>query len=153
MSDAIGVWRAYIEALNRHDVEAVLEVVSEDVIYDERPMTMRAPVVGKERMAAYWRRAFAILPDLSIEILTLDVGRDGAWSESIMRGTQSGKVGWTPPSGKRMEARVACAFQVTAGKLAHERLYWDRANTLRQFGRIPAVIGLLRNPVVWFSGS
>jgi hypothetical protein len=32
---------------------------------------------------------------------------------------------------------VACVFEVAGGMLLHERLYWDRANTMRQLKAAP----------------
>ncbi len=38
------VWRTYIESWNRHDVEAILDSVTDDFIYDERLVTMDRPL-------------------------------------------------------------------------------------------------------------
>lgn len=143
MDDAKRVWDLYIQAWNRHDIEGILAAVSDDFIYDECPMTMRQPLVGKTDFANYLTRVLTAFPDLSIELLSLDTGEKMAWSESLMRGTQTGKMGRLPPSKKQMVVRVACAFEVAHGRLIHERLYWDRANTLRQFGAVASVFGIL----------
>jgi hypothetical protein len=45
-------------------------------------------------------------------------------------------------------SRVACVFEVRNGKLAHERLYWDRANTLCQLGRLTAIVAVALRPPV-----
>lgn len=146
MDEAKQVWEAYIQAWNRHDINEILAIVSDDFIYDERPMTMREPLVGKTAFADYLARVFTAFPDLSIEILSCEAGKETAWSESMMRGMQTGRMGRLPPSKKQMAVRVACAFEVAQGRLIHERLYWDRANTLRQFGAIASVFGILTQP-------
>jgi ketosteroid isomerase-like protein len=46
------VWRAYIEAWNRHDIEAILDSVTDDFIYDERPVTMDRPLRGRPAFRA-----------------------------------------------------------------------------------------------------
>ena len=143
MDEAKQVWEAYIRAWNRHDIEGIMAVVANDFIYDERPMTMREPLVGKKAFADYLIRVLTAFPDLSIEILSLDAGEKMAWSESLMRGTQTGKMNKLPASNRQMVVRVACAFEVADGRLIHERLYWDCANTLRQFGAVASFFGIL----------
>jgi steroid delta-isomerase-like uncharacterized protein len=147
MEDAKCISEACIRAWIRHDVDAILAIVSEDFIYDERPMTMHEPLVGKPAFTKYLTGVFTAFPDLSIEILSLEVGETVAWSESIMRGTQTGRVNWMPPSKKQMIVRVACAFEVAHEQLIHERLYWDRANALRQFGSLASVFGIFSQPI------
>lgn len=147
MEEAKCIWEAYIRAWNRHDVDAILAIVSDDFIYDERPMTMQEPLVGKAAFAEYLQGVFTAFPDLCIEILSLDAGETMAWSESMMRGTHTGRMNWMPPSKKQMIVRVACAFEVAHEQLIHERLYWDRANVLRQFGSLASVFGIFSQPV------
>lgn len=147
MGKAEQIWEKYIRAWNRHNINEILATVSEEFIYDERPMTMCEPLVGKPAFAKYLARVFTAFPDLSIEIISCDEGRQTAWSESLLRGTQTGRMNWIPPSKKRIAVRVACAFEVAGESLIHERLYWDRANTLRQFGTVASVFGLLTQSV------
>jgi hypothetical protein len=45
---------------------------------------------------------------------------------------------------------VACVFKVADGVLLDERLYWDRANTMRQLGLLPAIVSVATAPVVVF---
>jgi steroid delta-isomerase-like uncharacterized protein len=142
------VWRSYIDAWNRHDVDAILDSVTDDFIYDERPATMDRPLQGRSAFRAYLERTFAAFPDLHIDVTSCDAGSALAVSESIMRGTHLGKLGALPATRRRIATRVACVFEVRNGKLAHERLYWDRANTLRQLGRFAAVVDVALKPLV-----
>ncbi len=147
MNEAKQVWEDYIRCWNRHHIDAILELVSDDFIYDERPMTMLEPLVGKTAFASYLSGVFKAFPNLSIEILSCEAGEKTAWTESIMRGKQTGRMGNLPVSKKTMVVRVACAFEVAHEQLIHERLYWDRANTLRQFGLLASVFGIFAQPV------
>jgi carboxymethylenebutenolidase len=145
MSSAQQVWRSYLDAWNRHDVEAILDSVTEDFIYDERPATMDRPLRGRSAFRVYLR-TFNAFPDLRIDVTSCDAGSALAVSESIMRGTHLGKLGGLPATRRRITARVACVFEVRNGKLAHERLYWDRANTLRQLGRLVTLVAVALRP-------
>jgi len=57
-----------------------------------------------------------------------------------------GRMNWMPPSKKQMIVRVAC-FEVAHEQLILERLYWDRANALRQFGPLASVFGIFSQPI------
>jgi steroid delta-isomerase-like uncharacterized protein len=142
------VWHRYIDSWNRHDIDAILDLVTDDFIYDERPATMDRPLRGRPAFRAYLERTFAAFPDLNIEVTSCDAGFTLAVSESVMRGTQLGRLSRMPPTRRRITTRVACVFEVKDGKLAHERLYWDRANTLRQLGRVVAMVAVALKPAV-----
>jgi steroid delta-isomerase-like uncharacterized protein len=142
MTEAERVWRAYIDAWNTHRIDAILAAVDEQFIYDERPMTMVAPLVGKVAFRKYLAGVFKMLPDLQIDTILCDTGAAVGVAESVMRGTYSVGIAGLFPKG-RISARVACVFEVADGRLMHERLYWDRANTMRQLGVIAAVASAL----------
>jgi steroid delta-isomerase-like uncharacterized protein len=148
MSNPEHVWRRYIDAWNSHDIEAIVASVTDDFIYDERPATMDRPLHGRTAFREYLKRIFGAFPDLRIELTTCDVGAALAVSESIMRGTHLGSLNGLPPTRRRITTRVACVFEVRNGQLAHERLYWDRANTLRQLGRLAAMAAVALKPAV-----
>src|SRR4029453_17251005 len=148
MSSPQQVWRTYIDAWNRHDIDAILDTVTDDFIYDERPATMERALQGRPAFRAYLERIFSAFPDLSINVTSCDVGAVLAVSESVMRGTHLGKLSGLPATRRRIATRVACVFEVRDGKLAHERLYWDRANTLRQLGRFAAIVAVALKPPV-----
>jgi carboxymethylenebutenolidase len=148
MSSPQQVWCTYIDAWNRHDVDAILDEVTDDFIYDERPVTMDRPLQGRPAFRAYLERTFTAFPDLRIEVTSCDAGSALTVSESIMRGTHLGKLGGLPATRRRITTRVACVFEVRDGKIAHERLYWDRANTLRQLGRFAALMSAALQPPV-----
>jgi steroid delta-isomerase-like uncharacterized protein len=142
------VWRRYIDAWNRHDVDAILDNVTDDFIYDERPATMDRPLQGRRAFRAYLERTFTAFPDLRIEVTSCEAGSTLAVSESIMRGTHLGSLGGLSATRRRITTRVACVFEVRDDRLAHERLYWDLANTLRQLGRFAALLAVAFRPSV-----
>ena len=148
MSSPQQVWRTYIDAWNRHDIDAILHSVTDDFIYDERPMTMDRPLQGRPAFRAYLERTFAAFPDLSIDLTSCDAGSTLTVSESVMRGTHMGRLNGMPATRQRITVRVACVFEVRDGRLAHERLYWDRANTVRQLGRLAAILAVAFKPPV-----
>jgi len=149
MTEAEHIWTAYIDAWNTHGIDAILAAVDEHFIYDERPMTMAAPLVGKAALRKYLTGVFKMLPDLQIDTILCDTGSAVGVAESVMRGTYSAGFAGLFPKG-RISARVACVFEVAHGRLMHERLYWDRANTMRQLGVLPAFASALAAGPVTF---
>jgi steroid delta-isomerase-like uncharacterized protein len=150
MTEPERMWNAYIEAWNTHNIDDVLAAVSEQFVYDERPMTMAAPLKGRRSFAKYLRGVFEVFPDLRIETTLCDTGSTVGIAESLMTGTYRGRRGVPLGRGKSISARVACVFEVTQGWLAHERLYWDRGNTMRQLGLWVAVASAASTPPVKF---
>ncbi len=148
MSSPQRMWRNYIDAWNRHDVDAILASVTDDFIYDERPAMMDRPLQGRPAFRVYLERTFTAFPDLRIDLTSCDAGSALDVSESVMRGAHLGRLDGMRATRKRITARVACVFEVRDGKLAHERLDWDRANTVRQLGRLPAMLAVALKPPV-----
>lgn len=135
-------WLRYIEAWNEHDIEKIVNYVSDDFIYDECPMTMSEPLKGKAEMRRYLTRVFKSIPDFHITLTSLDAGTEMGWSESVMEGNVTIKQG--PLRIKStIHTKVACRFNAEDGKLVKENLYWDRGNTLKQIGKFPAVLEML----------
>lgn len=66
--------QAWVEAWNRHDVEAVLAHFHEDVVFTSpvaaRVVASSAGVIrGKAALREYWTAALSQLPDLHFEVL------------------------------------------------------------------------------------
>ena len=150
MTDAERVWSAYIDAWNSHDIDSIVAAVAEQFIYDERPMTMTAPVRGRQAFREYLKTVFKTFPDLRIQTTSCDTGSSVAVAESLMSGTYTGTKGLPLGRGRRISARVACVFEVAGGWLAHERLYWDRANFMGQLGLLPALASAATTRAVTF---
>jgi steroid delta-isomerase-like uncharacterized protein len=144
-ADSKSVWLRYIEAWNEHNVDNILAFVADDFVYDEVPMTMHKPIRGKEEFKRYLSRVFRTIPDLHIDIVSLDVGGDFGFSESVMTGTL--KIGNNILNVKRkIHSKVACRFDTANGKLIRENLYWDKGNTLKQLGVIASLMGVTIKP-------
>ena len=149
MTQAERVWSAYIDAWNTHDIESIVATVDEEFIYDERPMTMTTPVRGRQAFRRYLKGVFKIFPDLQIETVFCDTASTVGVAESLMRGTFAGPM--PLGRGRRISVRVACVFEVAQGSLVHERLYWDRANTMRQLDLVPALANAVKTRAMRFS--
>jgi steroid delta-isomerase-like uncharacterized protein len=150
MTEAERIWIAYIDAWNSHNIDSIAAAVADQFIYDERPMTMTAPVRGRQAFREYLKTVFKMFPDLRMQTTSCDTGSSLAVAESLMTGTYAGSNGLPLGRGRRISARVACVFEVAGGWLVHERLYWDRANFMRQLGLFPALASAATTRAVTF---
>jgi ketosteroid isomerase-like protein len=72
--------REWVDAWNRHDVEAVLAHFHDDVEFSS-PVAQRVlpdtggVVRGKEALRTYWNTALALLPDLHFEVVGVYAGQ------------------------------------------------------------------------------
>lgn len=71
--------RSWLDTWNAHDVEAVLEHFSDDVVFTS-PMAIRVLsgsdgiVHGKQALRAYWTTALQRIPDLHFELIGVYAG-------------------------------------------------------------------------------
>ncbi len=84
------VVRAYADAANRHDVEAVLALYAPDVHKYAFPGTLTSQ--GRESNREKYRKNFAENPDLRVQILDMTVLADKVVSHDLVTGLASGKT-------------------------------------------------------------
>jgi len=84
------VVRAYAEAANRHDVDAVLALYAPDVRKYRFPGTLASE--GRESNRDKYKRNFAENPDLKVKILDMNVLADKVVSHDLVTGLASGKT-------------------------------------------------------------
>jgi len=103
-------------------------------------MTMHKPIEGAAEFRRYLTRVFSLAPDLHIRLVSLDVGNDFGFSESIMTGTLAIGKGLFKVE-RKICSKVACRFDTASGKLVREHLYWDKSNTVLQLGILASLAG------------
>lgn len=105
---------AWVEAFNRHDVEALAAMYWEDAINHQ---VANEPVLGRSSIRAMFEREFSLAP---MTCIPENLFEDGNWA--ILE--------WRDPTGL-----WGCGFfQVVKGKIAFQRGYWDRLSFQRLHG-------------------
>jgi hypothetical protein len=84
------VVRAYAEAANRHDVEALLALYAPDVRKYGFPGTLSSQ--GRESNREKYKRNFAENPDLNVKILDMTGVANKVVSHDLVSGLASGKL-------------------------------------------------------------
>ena len=84
------VVRAYAEAANRHDVDALLALYAPDVRKYGFPGTLSSE--GRESNREKYERNFAANPNLNVKILDMTTVADKVVSHDLVTGLASGKL-------------------------------------------------------------
>jgi ketosteroid isomerase-like protein len=124
MSAASDYPRRAEAAFNARDLDALAALWADDFVYEgpggERTTT-RAQ--ARERELGLW----AAYPDLKADLSRHVVDGDRLVIEGRMRGTHAA-------TGRAVELGFAGSFTFVAGRVAHERVIYDRLDLLQQLG-------------------
>lgn len=130
------------EAFNAHDRAAGEALTAEDVVL-EAPgdMTIRGRSACADFLASWWEG----FPDARITIQKTYVDGDVLVEEGTFTGTQNGvfktPAGDVPPTGRAVVGKYITVFEMRDGKVARQRLLFDRLQLLEQLGLVPAAAG------------
>ncbi len=126
----------YNAAWNAHDVDAILELHTEESVFENH--TTGDVNVGKEAIGKAIRGIFTVFPDLQFETRRQYL-RDGlVVQEWTARGTHLGKMNRAglevEPTGRTVDYRGMDVIPVEDGKVARKDVYSDGVTLLRQLG-------------------
>jgi len=103
-------------ATNAHDLDALVACFAPDYRNDT-PAHPERGFTGSDQVRKNWQQIFAMIPDLSAEVLRCAVDGDTVWSEWEHRGTR--------PDGSRHVMRGVVIFGVEGGVAAWARFYLE----------------------------
>ena len=112
--DASGVVEAFVAAWNRMDFDAVIDALSEDVIYHNIPMQ---PLHGRDAVQSYLKKAWRFD---SVDWRLLNIAADG----SVVL---TERVDNFVIEGQPVSLPVMGAFEVADGRITAWRDYFDLA--------------------------
>ena len=126
----------YNAAWNAHDVDAILELHTDDSVFENH--TTGDVNVGKEAIGTAIRGIFTVFPDLEFETRRRYVRDDLVVQEWTARGTHLGKMSRSgidvEPTGKRVDYRGMDVIPIEDGLVARKDVYSDGVTLLRQLG-------------------
>lgn len=117
--------RAFIESWNKHDVDKLISLFSENCRYEVVPDG--GVFSSRQEIARYAKSTFSGIPDSEIIPVKFIVNDSLAVVEWIWRGTNT--VGW-PNAGikatnKHFEVRGVSILEIENGLIKRNRDYWD----------------------------
>lgn len=129
----LAVVEEHVRSENLHDLEAVMATFGADARYDDEPWADHRE--GRDGVRSYYSELMRALPDLAIDVIRRHVARECIVFEVRIRGTHRGSWRGLPATGRRVDLPVCAVYTFdAAGRLAGERIYYDRATVLRQLG-------------------
>jgi steroid delta-isomerase-like uncharacterized protein len=133
-SDArLALVEEHVRAENRHDLEAIMATFGISARYDDEPWADHRG--GRDGVRSYYTELIRALPDLVIDINRRHVAAESIVLEVAIRGTQLGAWRGLPATGRKVDFPLCGVFTFDSdGRLAGERIYYDRATVLHQLG-------------------
>lgn len=126
----------YADAWNRHDVDAILALHTEDAIFENH--TSGGLAVGKAEIRALLGSVFETFADLRFATRRAYFGDDVAVVEWTATATHSRPIPWGgrafPASGKTLSWDGMDVLPVKGGLVARKDVYADSISYLRQVG-------------------
>ena len=131
--------REHILVENAHDLNAVIHTFGATARYDDEPWDEHHE--GHAAVQSFYATLFSAMPDMQIEVTREHVSDAAVIVECVIHGTHQGSWRGLPPTGRRIRLPLCGVYTFGEdGKIAGERIYYDRATLLRQ-------IGIFREPV------
>jgi steroid delta-isomerase-like uncharacterized protein len=128
----------HVRRENAHDLPAIMETFGPGARYDDVPWSEHHD--GRDAVERYYADLLTALPDLRIDIVHRLVTDDAIALEVRISGTHLGTWRGLPATGRRLEFPLCALYAFDGeGKLAGERIYYDRGRVLEQ-------VGLFRDP-------
>jgi steroid delta-isomerase-like uncharacterized protein len=126
----------YNDAWNRHDVDAILALHTEDSVFENHTSGGRA--VGKVEIRSLIQGVFATFPDLRFEARRAYF-REGVavveWTATATHTKPITRAGRTiAPTGKRLSWNGVDVLPIRDGLVARKDVYVDSISYLRQLG-------------------
>jgi steroid delta-isomerase-like uncharacterized protein len=128
----------HVRCENAHDLPGIMATFGHRAWYDDEPWDEHH--AGHGAVRGYYKDLLTSLPDLHIEITNCLAAEDGVALEVRISGTHLGPWRGLPPTGRRITFPLCGVYTFDdEGKLAGERIYYDRGSVLQQ-------VGLYRDP-------
>jgi ketosteroid isomerase-like protein len=116
------VFERMIQALNRHDLEAMVACFALDY-RSEQPLHPERNFVGQAGVRNNWSYFFTVIPDIQVEILGEVEEGDTVWAEVNYHGTQT--------DGKKYTVSGVWLMGIQADQISWARLYFEWPEQLR----------------------
>jgi steroid delta-isomerase-like uncharacterized protein len=128
--------RSFADAGNRNDLEAFDTLLAPDFVRHCQA-TPEVTVTTCEDFKQFYRDTAKTFPDqqMVLDVLVAEGDRVAFWG--TFTGTQEGRMGPFPPTGRRMESEIGGMFRIEAGRIAELWVTWDNLSGLMQLGLFP----------------
>jgi len=122
-------------AFASHDIEKILSLYTDDVVYED--VVVGKTNHGKDELRAFMKDFIGGAPDIKMELKSIIVSGDRFCMEGVFSGTQTGNWADYPATGKSFSIRGVSVGELRDGKIKHNTDYYDGASLMQQLGVLP----------------
>jgi len=125
MSSELHVARAWLEAMDRHDLKGMASFYASNAVGDE---VADPPVRDRKGLEEGYRELFESFPDCRAEVMNLFAGGGQVVAEIRWTGTNLRPFRGQPATNKRSDLRIAYLFKIVSGRIERITEYYDSAS-------------------------
>jgi len=134
----IKTFRQWIKCHQDHNIDGMLEFLTEDVSITSAAGGKMPPGTNKAEAAHHWQTIYSTFNDMHLEEIHLTSEDDIIFAEVEHGGTMNGPMGDMPATGAKYKVQGAFRFEFEDGKIKSIFTYWDPSSMLMQLGLIPS---------------
>ena len=133
-------WARHVQAADAQtgaeEMARLLSFMADDIRYEDVPSG--AVFIGHDGVRTMAAAAYEMSADLEIACVSAQMSGDQFAFETEAHGTNTGRLGAIPATGKRFTVRGVSVGRIgAAGKVISHKDYWDMAGFLAQVGLMP----------------
>ncbi|UCC81879.1 MAG: ester cyclase [Gemmatimonadota bacterium] len=132
------VVRRFAEAQNNGDIESLNEVLAPDVVRHCQA-TPDVEIRSREDFVRFFEASSAVFSNARVTIDIMVAEGDMVATYGSFTGTQDGRLGLFPPTGKGVDSKFLSIARLEAGKIAELWVEWDNLGILTQLGHFPPI--------------
>ena len=124
--------KEFVEATNNRDWFKFNELVAPDFVRHSSSGPQN--IDSREKLLAFHKAELQTFPDIRETILLLVEEGEFVAARLNFIGTQDGRLGPFPPTGRKLNADFNCIFRLVNGKIQESWIEYDNLNGLIQLG-------------------
>jgi len=134
--DNLRVAREIMRIWSAHDLDSYTKLLDEKYVAESD--TIPAPVQGRAGAREFMKVYVTAFPDLRLDTEQMLAREDFVVTRWRATGTHNGPLMSIPPTNRKVVTHGCTVSQYRNGRPAHDWIYWDTGNLMRQLGVLPS---------------
>ena len=134
--DNLRVAREIMRIWSAHDLDSYAKLLDEKYVAESD--TVPAPVQGRAGAREFMKVYVTAFPDLRLDTEQMLASEDFVVTRWRATGTHNGPLMSIPPTNRKVVTHGCTVSQYRNGRPAHDWIYWDTGNLMRQLGVLPS---------------
>jgi steroid delta-isomerase-like uncharacterized protein len=134
--DNLRVAREIMRIWSAHDLDNYAKLLDEKYVAESD--TIPALVQGRAGAREFMKVYVTAFPDLRLDTEQMLASEDFVVTRWRATGTHNGPLMSIPPTNRKVVTHGCTVSQYRNGRPAHDWIYWDTGNLMRQLGVLPS---------------